>query len=74
MIVEGFERIARRYCQLMGLDPDEQVADGADPGPSGFVPDALLYSPRWKLVAKQSGAQVAWFKAISECLSDQEGA
>lgn len=41
------ESAARRLCELRGIDPDYQVAHGADPGPDGFVPGVLLYSPAW---------------------------
>ncbi len=47
------EIIARRYCERMGLDPDDRVRHGADPDAHGFVVDVLLISPRWERVARE---------------------
>lgn len=47
------ELAARHYCELLGLDPDEQVGHGAEPDSNGFVPDVMLYCRRWQLVARK---------------------
>ena len=47
------EEIARNLCKIRGIDPDERVSHAADPGPSGYVCDVMLYSPAWtRLVAE----------------------
>jgi hypothetical protein len=35
------------------LDPEEIMQHGVEPYYNGFVPDILLLTPRWKLVAKE---------------------
>lgn len=67
-----YERIARRYCELMGMDPDQLVSHGADPTGTGYVPAVLLRSPLWTRVAMQAPSQLAWFTALSE-FSASEG-
>lgn len=49
----ALERIARHYCERLGLDPDLPVAHGADPDKGGFAPDGLLYSPRWQRALRE---------------------
>lgn len=60
------ERIAKRWCELMGLDPYDTIQHGADPEPGGYIPAILLYSPRWQRVAREVPAQMAWVLAIRE--------
>lgn len=62
--MDEYEGIARRYCELMGIDPDQEVGHEADPGPDGFVPGVCVISPRWRLVAKEAKSQIAWLQAI----------
>lgn len=61
-----YERIARRYCELMGMNPNELVAHGADPTGKGYVPAVLLKSPLWTRIAREAPSQLAWFTALSE--------
>ena len=49
---EYVEAVARRLCELRGMDPD------------GFVPDILLYSPRWTLVANEVRARMQLDEAL----------
>lgn len=61
------EIIAKRWCELMGLNPYETVAHGVDPTPgSNYMPDVMLYSTRWQRVAREVPAQLAWLQAIRE--------
>lgn len=61
------ERIAKRWCELIGVDPYEMVQHGADPDPNtGYVPAICLSSPRWYRVAREVPEQLAWMKAIRE--------
>lgn len=60
------ERIAKRYCELMGIDPDAMIAHGADPDRNGIVHAVLLYSPAWKRIERDVPSQLAWFTAITE--------
>jgi hypothetical protein len=47
------EAIARKLCAIRGQDPDAHIPHGADDDGSGFVPAILLYSPRWRRVARE---------------------
>lgn len=51
MTDDEIEKVAREWCRLAGVDPDERVSHDPDPDPSGFVFGIALYSPRWKRVA-----------------------
>ncbi len=51
------EAAARELCRLRGIDPDQRVAHGADPLPSGVVPMVCLYSPAWRLAVREIEAQ-----------------
>jgi len=61
-----YERIARRYCELMGMDPNQLVDHGADATGTGYVPAVLRRSPLWMRVVRQAPSQLAWFTALSE--------
>ena len=50
---DQLEVAARIWCELAGLDPDEEVMHGADPDANGVVLAIALYSPRWKRVAQE---------------------
>lgn len=74
------ERIAKRWCELMGLNPYETVSTVATDDPmeiirafgfsyrpgTGDVPVMPLHSLRWKLIAREVPAQMAWVLAIGE--------
>lgn len=53
------ERIARRYCELMGLDPDERV-------PCSSAEGALWLSPRWESLLEDAASMRAWVRATLE--------
>jgi|688.fasta_scaffold1333883_2 hypothetical protein len=59
------EIAARKYCELAGLNPDEQVGHGAEPDESGVVLDVMLYSPRWKRVA----IKIAQYDIVRVCIA-----
>jgi hypothetical protein len=59
------EIAARKYCELAGLNPDEQVGHGADPDENGIVLAVMLYSPRWKIVAQQ----IARYDIVRVCIA-----
>jgi hypothetical protein len=57
---EQLEPIARRYCELMGEDPDERVTLPSPPAPKepppvtpgcfgGYWAGLIVRGPRWKL-------------------------
>lgn len=53
MTESQLEAAAREYCRLAEIDPEQLVSHGADvPRDGWFVPAILLYSPRWKRVAR----------------------
>lgn len=59
------EKIARRWCELMKLDPDEVVTYYSLPKESD--PFLRTFSkPRWKLTADKVPEQLAWVLAIEE--------
>ncbi len=55
MLTESqLEIAARELCRLRGHDPDQKVCHGADPYPdTGYVPAVALFSPLWRLTAKE---------------------
>lgn len=59
------ERVARRYCELIGADPEQMVAHGPKPK-HGVAHAVLLHSPLWKLLADEVPHKKAWFQALSE--------
>jgi hypothetical protein len=59
------EVAARKYCELAGLNPDEQVGHRADPDEMGVVLDVMLYSPRWKRVA----IKIAQYDIVRVCIA-----
>lgn len=53
------EKIARRVCELLGVDPEyAQGYDGHNQSTYGL--------PRWKLEAAQIRERRAWFIALTE--------
>lgn len=48
--LKAWEPAARQYCELLGVNPDDSIAHGAEPDEDGFVPMVLLHSPRWARV------------------------
>ena len=58
------EIAARKYCEILGLDPDAQVSHGADPDANGFVFDILLHSPQWTRIARRIPQHQAMNEAI----------
>jgi hypothetical protein len=50
MTPEQLEKAARHLCKLRGIDPDQQVAHGAEPDSRGYVHAILLHSPVWSRV------------------------
>ena len=64
---ELHERLAKRWCELMGLNPYEFVAHWSEVDPvTGYQPGILQRSPRWTLVARDVRSNLAWLKAILE--------
>lgn len=52
------EKIARRLCEIRGIDPDAMVPHGADPDERGIAPAVLLRSPAWTRAAREVRARV----------------
>ena len=65
MIEDRIEIAARRYCELRGQDPDEEVSHGADPNADGFVYAVVCYSPRWTRVARHMTDHDLMTKALT---------
>lgn len=57
--MDKFEAIARKYCALRGLDPDDRIAHSH---PEGLA--VMLYSPRWKLLAEHAKDLDFWLQAF----------
>ena len=47
-----YEKAARRYCELAGLDPDETIMHGTFDDIAGVVHSSGLYTRRWKLMVR----------------------
>lgn len=59
------ETAARRLCELRGVDPDAQVAHGADPNPDGTVYAVVWYSPAWTRAIREIRHQLQINEAIA---------
>jgi len=59
------EIAARKYCEIAGINPDEQVGHGAEPDENGYVFAVMLYSPRWKRVA----TEIARYDIVRVCIA-----
>lgn len=50
-----YEKAARRYCELAGIDADQTIGHGyaefSDSGP-GFYPGGILYTAQWLFIAR----------------------
>jgi len=55
------ERVALRYCEILGLDPHERVQY---PHPQGYA--VVLRNERYKVLAEEAKHQMAWHRAIHE--------
>lgn len=74
MKMDEVERVARRICDSLELDPDEMVAHGfgADFTPSerdhlgSAVPGHAINSPRWRLYRGEAASVIAAFKVMSD--------
>lgn len=47
-----YEAAAKRYCELIGVDPGQDVHHSPEPNANGSVNAVLLTSPYYKRVAK----------------------
>lgn len=61
---KALEIVARRVCELRGLDPDKSIPHGAAPDEHGVVLAILLHSPRWMLVAAEVKT---WWEIQTAC-------
>ncbi len=66
MFAKSEEDRARRYCNDMGLDPDEIVKHSPDPSPDGTILDICLTTPRWMLAAKKLAKQEKKSRALTQ--------
>lgn len=59
------ERVARKLCELRGIDPEQSVAHGCDPDSgAGITLWRLQSSPAWELVAREVRAALQMREAI----------
>jgi len=59
------ERVAKRWCQLMDLDPNEVIDRVIYPQAYGdFVRHCS--ASRWEHIAREVPSQLAWFRALTE--------
>ena len=62
---ETHKRIAKRWCEIMGLDADEIIDRVYYPQTQGdFV--RHFSEPRWQHVAREVPAQLAWIRVMME--------
>lgn len=57
-----FEQIARKFCELRGIDPNEQFLVPCPDNKPGCL--VCHYGPRWKQFESMAHDQLAWFLAI----------
>jgi hypothetical protein len=57
------ERIARRYCDLMKLNPDDVIQHGGE-----TLPPYSQYTARWQWIALKVPEQLAWIQAVAEVM------
>lgn len=71
---EECERIARRVCRLLGLDPDAHVQVAANVENRGFahVNQRMTTLPRYRVLAPDVRVHLAWFSAIGDWVSENE--
>ena len=53
MTEQQIEAAARKLCEIRGVNPDARVAHGAPPNENGIVHAVLVYSPYWRVVARE---------------------
>lgn len=68
MSIQKCEEIARRVCELMGLDANATVQMPNSTLLEADGQPSMTDVPYWTLMAHQVPEQVAWFKAITEVL------
>ena len=61
---EALEVAARHYCEKMGADPDKSIGHGAEPNEMGYVPAIMMYSPQWRLVAKELKSAIIMAESV----------
>lgn len=71
MTDEQIEVAARKLCEIRGIDPDRRVGHGAEPDANGLVPAVLLYSPAWRLVAREVTSFYQVAQAIDHALGGE---
>lgn len=73
MTDEEIESLARAICMNLGLDPVQQVAHGYGDtwtpaerveAKSDYIPDVMMYSPRWRLYRFKAAEAIAIDRAI----------
>lgn len=72
MTDEQIEAAARKLCEIRGIDPDKRVGHGAEPDANGMVPAVMLYSPAWRLVAREVSAFYQVAQAIDFALGGEQ--
>ena len=63
------EKIARRYCELMGLDSDENMACGYGIRENNTI--GTFWKKRWEISAPLAAASLAMSTAIKEVMKDE---
>jgi hypothetical protein len=71
MTDEQIEAAARKLCEIRGIDPEKRIGHGAEPNADGMVPAVILYSPAWRLVAREVGAFYQVAQAIDHALGGE---
>jgi hypothetical protein len=58
------EQVARRLCEIRGIDPDQPTPHGAEPALNGYAPAILLYSPAWTRVVNEVRSRLEMDEAL----------
>jgi hypothetical protein len=65
---EDIEAAARKYCELVGLDPDAKILQPPAYSPDGTSSLVAMYGPQWKAYAGAVRSYRAMNQAIKEFL------
>ena len=70
MTEKQIEVAARKFCEMLGLDPDARVGHGVDveDGYTGLVPAVAIYSPQWTRYAREIKRAAMMQDAIAAAL------
>lgn len=67
-----YERMARRYLENLGANPEQMVKHGAEPNADGSVNAVLLQSPLWRIAITDVKTFYAMHEAVTYTYVEHE--